>query len=352
VNKDFTDHEKYMQRCIELAEKGLGNTYTNPVVGAVIVHNNKIIGEGYHKKFGENHAEVNAVNSVKNKSLLKESTIYVSLEPCSHIGKTPACSTMIIENKIPKVVIGTIDTFSKVSGNGVKMLENAGIQVKIGVLEDECRELNKRFFTYHEKNRPYIILKWAQTKDGFIDILRKNKNQHGAWITNELCRNLVHKWRTQEQAIMIGTNTAVLDNPSLNVRNWTGKNPIRICIDKDLKLNHELKIFDQSVRTLIFTEKIAENSTNIEFITINFKINILPQIMQKLYGLEIQSVIIEGGEILLNSFIAKNLWDEARIFVGNKFFIEGTKAPFFNLSEAKKQIVDDAELYTLKNNKQ
>ena len=228
--------EKYLKRCIELAKQGLGNTYPNPLVGSVVVYNGNIIGEGYHKKCGEAHAEVNAVNSVKDKSLLCKSTLYVNLEPCSHIGRTPACSTMIIANKIPKVVIGSIDSFSKVSGKGVEMLKQAGIDAKVGILEKECRNLNKRFFTFHEKKRPYIILKWAQTKDGFIDIIRTNKNQTGEWITNELSRALVHKWRSEESSIMVGTDTANMDNPRLDVREWTGKNPLRISIDRKLRL--------------------------------------------------------------------------------------------------------------------
>ena len=341
--------EKYMARCIELAKQGLGNTYTNPMVGSVIVHNGKIIGEGYHQIYGEAHAEVNAVNSVKDKSLLKESTIYVSLEPCSHVGKTPACSTMIIENKIPNVVVGTIDSFAKVSGNGVKMLKNAGINVNIGILEQECRELNKRFFTFHEKKRPYIILKWAQTKDGFIDINRQNEQQKAEWITNELSRILVHKWRTEEQAIMVGTTTAEQDNPSLNVRNWTGKNPIRVSIDKDLKLSENLNILDGAIRTIIFTEKQTENKPNIEYIKIDFSKNVLAQIFEQLYLLEIQSIIIEGGEKLLTSVIAENLWDEARIFIGNKTFGDGVKAPEFDLSKADKSYIEDTELFIIRN---
>jgi len=341
--------KKYIARCIELAKKGLGNTYTNPMVGSVIVHKGRIIGEAYHAICGEAHAEVNAVNSVKDKSILKESTIYVSLEPCSHVGKTPACSTMIIENKIPNVVVGTIDSFAKVSGKGIKMLEKAGINVKVGVLEKECRDLNKRFFTFHEKKRPYIILKWAQTKDGFIDINRNNKLQKAEWITNELSRTLVHKWRTEEQAIMVGTATAEQDNPSLNVRNWTGKNPIRVTIDRSLKLSKNLNILDGSIRTIVFTEKQTKNKSNIDYIKIDFSKNVLSQIFQELYLLEIQSVIIEGGEKLLNSIIIENLWDEARVFIGNKTFGEGIKAPTFDLSSSEKSYIEDTELHIIKN---
>jgi len=345
MNNKLSIDEKYMARCIELAKNGLGNTYTNPLVGSVIVHNNKIIGEGYHQIYGKSHAEVNAVNSVKDKSLLCESTIYVSLEPCSHIGKTPACSTMIINNKIPNVVVGTIDTFAKVKGNGIKMLESAGVNVKVGVLENECRELNKRFFTYHEKKRPYIILKWAQTKDGFIDVKRNNSSQKAEWITNELSRTLVHKWRSEEQAIMIGTNTAKKDNPELTVRNWTGSNPIRIVIDKNLKLNNKLKIFDNNVKTIVFTEKKINTKLNIDFIKINFNKNILPQIFNNLYKLEIQSIFIEGGAFLLNSLLKANLWDEVRVFIGNKNFNNGIKAPEFSLNNSEKIFIDNVTLY-------
>ena len=343
-------NEKYIKRCIELAKLGLGNTYPNPLVGSVIVYKDKIIGEGYHKKCGEAHAEVNAVNSVKDKSLLKHSTIYVNLEPCSHIGRTPACSTMIIANKIPKVVIGSIDTFSKVSGKGVEMLKNAGIDVTVGVLNNECRKLNKRFFTFHEKKRPYIILKWAQTKDGFIDIIRTKKNQKGEWITNELSRALVHKWRAEESAIMVGTDTANMDNPSLNIREWSGENPIRISIDRNLRLPQNLNILDNTIATIIYNEKKNSKSENTEYVKINFEDNILEKIMTNLHSRDIQSIIIEGGEKLLNSFIEQNLWDEARIFTGNKYFKKGVKAPKIRINDKLVKMVADSELQRIFNN--
>ena len=342
--------EKYLKRCIELAKQGLGNTYPNPLVGSVIVYNGNIIGEGYHKKCGEAHAEVNAVNSVKDKSLLCKSTLYVNLEPCSHIGRTPACSTMIIANKIPKVVIGSIDSFSKVSGKGVEMLKQAGIDAKVGILEKECRNLNKRFFTFHEKKRPYIILKWAQTKDGFIDIIRTNKNQTGEWITNELSRALVHKWRSEESSIMVGTDTANMDNPRLDVREWTGKNPLRISIDRKLRLTKKLNILDDTIPTIIYNGVKNSKSVNTEFIKIDFDKNIIPEILKDLHSRDIQSVIIEGGEKLLNSFIKENLWDEARIFVGNKYFKNGIKAPLIKLENPEKQMIDDSELIISYNN--
>jgi len=342
------NQEKYIKRCIELAKLGLGNTYPNPLVGSVIVYKNRIIGEGYHKKCGEAHAEVNAVNSVKDKSLLKHSTLYVNLEPCSHIGRTPACSTMIIANKIPKVVIGCIDTFSKVSGKGVEMLKNAGIDVVVGILEAESREVNKRFFTFNEKNRPYIILKWAQTKDGFIDIVRTTKTQKGEWITNELSKALVHKWRSEEAAIMVGTNTAIMDNPQLDVREWTGENPMRVTIDKSLKLSQNLNILSNKIPTIIYNEAKNLKLKNTEYIKIDFRKDVVSQILKDLYSKDIQSIIIEGGEKLLNSFIKSNLWDEARIFTGNKYFKDGIKAPKINTKKSKKYIIgDDSELNIL-----
>ena len=343
--------KKNIKRCIELAKQGLGNTYPNPLVGCVIVCNGNIIGEGYHKKCGEAHAEVNAVNSVKDKSLLKESTLYVNLEPCSHIGRTPACSTMIIANKIPKVVIGNIDSFSKVSGKGVEMLKQAGIDVSIGILEEECRNLNKRFFTFHEKKRPYIILKWAQTKDGFIDIIRTDKTQKGEWITNELAKILVHKWRSEESSIMVGTDTAKLDNPRLDIREWTGENPIRISIDKKLSLPKELNILDDSIPSIIYNKEKNSKFVNTEFVKINFEKDIIPKILKDLHSREIQSIIIEGGEKLLRSFIEENLWDEARIFIGNKYFKDGVKAPEIKLDKPKKQRIGDSELIISYNSK-
>ena len=346
---NLNTNEKYINRCIELAKLGLGNTYPNPLVGSVIVYKGKIIGEGYHKKCGEAHAEVNAVNSVKDKSLLKHSTLYVNLEPCSHVGRTPACSTMIIANKIPKVVIGSIDTFSKVSGKGIEMLKNAGIDVTLGVLNNECRELNKRFFTFHEKKRPYIILKWAQTKDGFIDIIKTNKNQKGEWITNELSKALVHKWRSEEAAIMIGTDTAIIDNPQLDVREWTGENPIRISIDKNLRLPKNLNILDNTTPSVIYNERKNSKSKNIEYLKINFDNNLLKTILKNLHSRDIQSIIIEGGEKLLNSFIKQNLWDEARIFTGNKYFKQGIKAPKFIINNKTVKMISDSELQTVYN---
>lgn len=329
-------HEKYISRCIELAKNGLGTTYPNPLVGSVIVYDGKIIGEGWHKKAGESHAEVNAINSVKDKSLLSKSTIYVSLEPCSHFGKTPPCSDLIIHHKIPNVVIGTIDPFAKVSGNGIKKLIESGANVTVGVLEEECNELNKRFFTFHNKKRPYIILKWAETKDGFI-APKSKENQKPVWITNKYSRQLVHKWRTEEQGILAGTQTIIDDNPSLTARDWKGNQPVRIVLDKKNRISKESAIFDDSALTILITDK-----------EINFSKNVANQICDYLYDKEIQSVIIEGGSQTLQTFIDAQLWDEARVFKGISFFSEGTKAPKISgkITENKKIISDELLIFT------
>jgi diaminohydroxyphosphoribosylaminopyrimidine deaminase / 5-amino-6-(5-phosphoribosylamino)uracil reductase len=335
-------HTQYMHRCLELAKNGLGTTYPNPMVGSVIVCDGKIIGEGWHKKSGKPHAEVNAVHSVKDKSLLKKSTIYVSLEPCSHFGKTPPCCDLIIENGIPNVVIGTVDPNEKVAGNGIKKLIEAGKNVTVGVLEAECNELNKRFFTFHKKKRPYIILKWAESQDGFIAPLTKSE-QKPVWITNAFSRQLVHKWRSEEQAIMVGTQTIIDDNPKLDVRDWTGQNPIRIVLDQNNRIAKNSHIFDNQSKTLIFSNRsraITEENTTFEII--DFKQNIAYQILKVLYKNQIQSVIIEGGSKTLQTFINENLWDEARIFVGSQCFNSGTKAPQFEAkNNVKKEITND-----------
>ncbi len=320
--------ELYMLRCLQLASIGLGNTYSNPMVGSVIVHHGRIIGEGFHHKAGEPHAEVNAVNSVKDKSLLKESTLYVNLEPCAHYGKTPPCSLLIIDHQIPKVVIGCIDSFSEVAGKGIKMMADKGIEVTVGVLEKESLDLNRRFFTFHNKKRPYVILKWAQTQDGFIDIER-NADNYGSptWITDGHCRQLVHKWRTEEQAILVGTQTAIKDNPSLTVRNWSGKNPVRILIDQNLRVPQSYNLFNTEAQTIIFNRNKDEKQGHIKYCSLNFDEDIIPQILQKLHQFGLQSIIIEGGQQVLQSFINAHLWDEARVFVGNRWFKNGIKAP-------------------------
>ena len=324
-------HEIHIKRCLKIAKNGLGSTRPNPMVGAIIVCDDKVIGEGFTSPYGQSHAEVNAINAVKNKALLKKSTLYVTLEPCSHHGKTPPCSDLIISHNIPKVVIGCIDDNPKVVGKGIAKLKASGCEVIVGVLENECKIHHKRFFTFHNKKRPYIILKWAETKDGFIAPKTKDK-QKPIWITNRYSRQLVHKWRSEEQVILVGTNTVIEDNPSLTVRDWTGDNPTRIVIDKSLKLNSELKLFDNAAKTISISNK-----------EIDFKKNISKQICDLLFKENINSIIIEGGSKTLQTFINEGLWDEARVFVGLTEFKEGVKAPQFKGKLASEQsILDDS----------
>lgn len=338
--------EKYLLRCLELAKNGLGNVAPNPMVGCVIVFDGKIIGEGYHQEYGKAHAEVNAIHSVKDKTLLKKSTLYVNLEPCAHFGKTPPCANLIVEHHIPRVVIGCVDSFSEVSGKGIEKLKNAGIDVSVGVLEKESLELNKRFFTFHNKKRPYIILKWAETKDGFIDVQRINEiagQTHieiDNWITSPLSKQLVHKWRSEEAAIMVGTNTALNDNPQLNVREWKGKNPTRVVVDLHDRLPQNLYVFDKSIPTLVFSLTKQEQENNLTFVKINDPKNLIQEVLDELYKRNIQSIIIEGGATLLQSFIDLNYWDEARIFVGNRKFTTGLKAPSLKGNLKTEELID------------
>jgi diaminohydroxyphosphoribosylaminopyrimidine deaminase/5-amino-6-(5-phosphoribosylamino)uracil reductase len=318
-----------MQRCLELAVNGLGKVAPNPMVGCVIVHNDRIIGEGYHAAYGAPHAEVNAIKAVKDKELLKNAKLYVNLEPCAHFGKTPPCSDMIIQHQIPEVIIGCMDSYSEVAGKGIEKLRKSGCQVTVNVLEKESRELNRRFFTFYEKKRPYVILKWAQTLDGFIDIDRSNPDIKPEWITNKFLKILVHKWRTEEVAILVGTRTAKNDNPQLTAREWHGSNPVRIVIDEKSTLPSHLHLFDQSTRTIIFTSQIKANKPNLEYISIDFNQNIIPQILDQLYELGLQSIIVEGGKMILESFIQAGFWDEARVLIGNKVFQKGIKSPEF-----------------------
>lgn len=337
-------HQQYIKRCIELAKNGLGTTYPNPLVGSVIVYNDEIIGEGWHRKTGEPHAEVNAINSVKDKSLLSKATIYVSLEPCSHFGKTPPCCDLIIAHNIPNVVIGTIDPFAKVAGNGIKKLMEAGKNVTVGVLEDECNELNRRFFTFHTQKRPYIILKWAESQDGFIAPTTKDQ-QEPVWITNTFSRQLVHKWRTEEQAIIVGTNTVLEDNPKLDARDWYGQNPVRIVLDKSGKINQDYHVKDQKSKTIVITEQENLTSTeNLIYENCIFDIRLVFSICTILYKNNIQSVIIEGGSQTLQSFIDANLWDEARVFKGATSFSTGIKSPTISHKKTTKQGILKDEL--------
>lgn len=315
------------------------------MVGAVIVYDNTIIGEGFTSAYGGNHAEVNAIASVKNTSLLKKATLYVTLEPCSHFGKTPPCSDLIIKHRIPNVVIGCIDDNPEVAGKGIKKLTDAGCNVTVGVLEAECKAHHKRFFTFHNKKRPYIILKWAESNDGFLSPETKNDNKP-VWITNAFSRQLVHKWRSEEHAILVGTNTVIADNPSLTVRDWTGQHPIRVVLDRQLKLAEHYAVFDDLTETIIFSEKREERkekrSKTIEYINWDNTNAIAKQMCEVLYSKNIQSVIIEGGAQTLQTFINEDLWDEARVFSGNIQFKKGVKAPVFSgdlISE--KRILND-----------
>lgn len=316
------DDIQYMRRALELSEFGRGRTSPNPMVGCVIVHEDKIIGEGWTQPSGQAHAEVQAVNSVTQEGLLSAATAYVTLEPCAHYGKTPPCADLLVEKELKRVVIGTIDSNPEVGGKGVKRLESAGIEVEVGVLEAECRAMNVRFFTSIEKQRPYIILKWAQTSDGFV----AHENYDSKWISGSESRVLVHQWRAEEDAIMVGTNTAHYDNPRLDVRDWSGKNPVRVVIDKNLKLSTDLNLFDGNQSTLVYNEKKKESHPCLEYVKVSGN-DYLSFILTDLYKRNIQSIIIEGGSALLNSFLERNLWDEARVFTAAVDFGNGISAP-------------------------
>lgn len=325
--------ELYMQRCLELANLGMGNVSPNPLVGCVIVSDQKIIGEGYHAKYGEAHAEVNAIHSVIEKyadqaaGLLARATVYVSLEPCAHFGKTPPCADLLVRHRVKKVVIGNRDPFADVDGKGIEKLKNAGIAVVTGVLEQECSQLNRRFFTRIRKQRPYIILKWASTADGYF----APKDVAQRWITGAMAKQLVHKWRTEEDAVLVGKLTALADNPQLNVREWQGKNPIRIVIDRNLEIPLSNNLFNDVAKTVVFNEQKTEVQNNIHYIQMEDMQYYLPQkIAFQLYLMDIQSVIIEGGANIVNQFIKGNLWDEARVFNSNKIWKEGIPSPQIN----------------------
>ena len=349
-----------MLRCIQLAKNGLGTTYPNPLVGSVIVHNDRIIGEGWHYRAGLPHAEVNAIASVSDVNLLKEATLYVSLEPCSHFGKTPPCADLIIESGIKKVVVGSLDPNPKVAGRGIKRLMEAGCEVIVGVLHTECDILNKRFFTFHQMKRPYIFLKWAQTADGFIAPRDETRNgTKPVWITNEFSRQIVHKMRAEEQAILVGTRTVLHDNPSLTVREWAGENPMRLVIDKDFKIPENFSVFDGSAKTIFFTERVSSVSEILplrgdiegcfQFEKIDFSISLPQQICAALLRRDIQSVIIEGGAKTLQTFINANLWDEAFVFQGKNRFDEGIEAPIFKGVHVSEEKIKDDTLRIFKN---
>jgi len=302
---------------------GNSDVSPNPMVGSIIVFDNKIIGSGYHKSYGHEHAEVNAINNVKDKSLLSKSILYVNLEPCCHFGKNPPCTDFIIKNKIPKVVIGCIDLNSIVSGRGIKKLKENSVDVTYGILNKECQELNKRFFTFNKLKRPYIILKWAKSSDNFISPQNQSKP---FWMTSEKAKKTVHKWRSQEDSILVGTQTAIIDNPRLNVRLVSGKNPIRIVIDKKLKLSKDLEVFNTDVKTIILNEIKSFSSGTNDYLKVDFN-NLINQLLDKLYEFNIMSIIIEGGAFTINQFLNKNAYDEIRIFTTTKKLKKGVKSP-------------------------
>ncbi len=337
----MTTDEKYMHRCLQLAKNGIGNVAPNPMVGSVIVHNDVIIGEGYHVQYGQAHAEPNAINAVKDQSLLQESTLYVNLEPCSHFGKTPPCSAYIIEKKIPRVVIGSIDPNPEVSGRGIKMMQDAGIEVVCGLLLDETRELNKRFFASQEKKRPYIFLKWAQSVDGFIDGDRNDKEVLPVQFSTTFTQQLNHKSRSEEGAILVATNTVLMDNPQLTTREWDGENPLRLVIDKEGKISDDYKVKDNQVPTLIFTENPYEGKENLTYIIVDFSQDIIPQILKELYKRKINSLIVEGGRTLLQSFIDGGIWDEARVEIAPVKLRKGISSPIISMANFDKELSVD-----------
>lgn len=340
-----------MDRCLQLAAQGAGQVAPNPMVGALLVYHETIIGEGYHQQYGEAHAEVNCLNSVAqaDKPLIEKSTLYVSLEPCAHFGKTPPCADLVIKNKIPEVIIGCSDSFKAVAGKGIERLKNAGITVITGVLENECRELNKRFFTFHEKQRPYIILKWAQSSNGKIAAAGGER----CYISNTYTNRLVHQWRSEEDAILVGTKTAMEDDPALTTRLWPGKNPVRLVIDMDLKLPPSLKLFDGTVKTIVFNRYKEDAGEKIAYKKIDNRENVVHQIIHSLYELGLQSVIVEGGAQLQQSFIDENLWDEARVITNSALAIaEGLNGPALQHQKKiqEENIQNDTIAYFINNN--
>ena len=348
----MTTDEKMMRRCLQLAKKGRGFVSPNPMVGAVITHNGKIIGEGFHKLYGHEHAEVNAIRSVKDRSLLPESTLYVSLEPCSHHGKTPPCSELIVSQKIPRVVIAGVDPNPKVSGRGIAILQKAGIEVTCGILRQEAEALNAGFFVNQLERRPYIVLKWAQSKDGFIDKIRtEGDGLVPEKLSGTLTQSLVHRKRTLLQGIMVGTNTAILDNPQLTARKWYGKNPTRIVIDRSGKISKQASIFNNTAPVIVFTEtpNYPIEKEHVTVVPITFDTNSIQQILNHLYQKGIYSILVEGGSQLLSSFISLNLWDEAFIEITQKQLTHGVAAPHIAHSAPNlKQYANSIELH-LKN---
>ncbi len=318
--------ETYMQRCIELARLGTGSVAPNPLVGAVLVYQDRIIGEGWHRQYGQAHAEVNCINSVSTTDLpsIQEATLYVSLEPCAHYGKTPPCSDLIIEKKIPRVVIGCRDPFKEVNGRGIEKLKRAGIMVEVGILEEACKLLNKRFLVFHQEKRPYVLLKWAQTADHKIAPGKDGR----LLISHAFSNRLVHRWRSEEAAILVGTRTALLDNPSLDNRLWNGGSPIRMVIDKDLSLPSTLKLFNQKQHTIVFNCHKEEKQNRLWHYKLDFAMPVIPQLLKACYHLQIQSILVEGGSNLLQQFIDEATWDEARVITNRQLHIgDGLEAP-------------------------
>ncbi|MCE2996097.1 MAG: bifunctional diaminohydroxyphosphoribosylaminopyrimidine deaminase/5-amino-6-(5-phosphoribosylamino)uracil reductase RibD [Cyclobacteriaceae bacterium] len=335
----MTPDELFMQRALELARLGIGHVSPNPQVGCVIVHDGKIIGEGWHEKYGGPHAEVNAIRSVSDKSLLSQATVYVNLEPCSHFGKTPPCADLLIAEGVRKVVVANVDSNPLVGGKGLDKLQAAGIETVVGVLDHQARELNKRFFTFVEKQRPYIILKWAQTADGFI----ARSNFDSKWISNEYSRQLVHRWRSEEDAILVGTGTAMHDNPSLTVRDWSGRNPVRVVIDRHLKLPSTLHLFDGNTPTLCYNLVQQKTENNTKWIKLE-EAHFIDSLVRDLHTRNIQSIVIEGGAQTLSAFFNENLWDEARVFKARQSFGSGIAAPIFRGTLKETLDVMDDEL--------
>jgi diaminohydroxyphosphoribosylaminopyrimidine deaminase/5-amino-6-(5-phosphoribosylamino)uracil reductase len=342
------NHEHYIKRCLEISKLGIGTTRPNPSVGAVLVVDDRIIGEGFTSPYGGNHAEVNAISAVRDSSLLATATMYVTLEPCSHFGKTPPCADLIIKSEIKKVVIGCIDSNVLVAGKGIERLQNAGCEVIVGVLEKECKAHHKRFFTFQTTKRPFIILKWAQTLDAYV--APKNRAiQAPVWITNKASRQLVHKWRCEEQAILVGTTTVLDDNPRLDVRYWKGEDPVRIVIDKELKIPANLKVYDGSVKTIFINESSTYVKGTIFFEKINFSKPIAIQICEVLFKHNIQSLIVEGGTKTIQTFIDENLWDEARVFSGEVHFNDGVNAPILDVIPTNEENIKGDTLKTYLN---
>lgn len=325
VIMDSSRDEFFMQRCLQLAQLGAGKVAPNPMVGAVLVHQDRIIGEGWHRQYGQAHAEVNCVHSVADtdKALIPQATMYVSLEPCAHHGKTPPCADLIVSEGIREVVIGCKDTFSAVAGKGIEKLEKAGIQVRTGVLEAACRHINRRFFTFHEKQRPYIVLKWAQSLNGIM----ATASGAPVRISNGYSDRLVHQWRSEEMSILVGTHTAVNDNPRLNNRLWTGNHPIRLVIDRTLQTPRSHHLWDGSIRTVFISATPAATSGLTTIVEMDFNQPVIGQLLKWLYKQNIQSVLVEGGPDVLQRFITADVWDEARVIIGGNSLPEGTGAP-------------------------